>query len=176
MRKEFLSVALVATIALTAFTAANTSNWKIKEDYAIKFSGTDVEGTFESFKGTIQFDEKIPENSKFEITIETGSIATGNGMKNRHAKSDKWFDAKQFPAIKFTSKKVAKVNGQFTTEGTLAMHGVEKTVVIPFNFKDKVFRGTFSLDRLDFGIGDMEGMSKKVSNQIDLDITVPVTE
>jgi polyisoprenoid-binding protein YceI len=176
MKKIILPVALFATITLSAYTAVNTIVWKVKEGFAIKFSGTDANGAFENFKGNIQFDEKNPENSKFDIVIETASIATGNGMKNRHAKSDKWFSAKQFPTIQFVSNKVTNSNGQYIAQGILTMHGVEKLVSIPFTFSKNVFHGTFSVNRMDFGVGDMEGMSKKVSNQIDLDITVPVTE
>ena len=50
------AVMSVAIILLSAFTIYNAINWQIKDGYNIKFSGTDVEGNFETIKGDIAFD------------------------------------------------------------------------------------------------------------------------
>jgi polyisoprenoid-binding protein YceI len=97
-------------------------------------------------------------------------------MKNKHAKSDKWFDAKQFPSITFISSKFSKAATGYQVDGILELHGVKKPVSIPFTFAGNTFKGSFSVNRMDYGIGTMEGMSKKVSNEIKLDISVPVTK
>ena len=96
-------------------------------------------------------------------------------MKNKHARSDKWFDAKQFPTIQFASDNFSKTANGYAVEGTLDLHGVKKKVTIPFTFTNNTFKGSFAVNRLDYGVGTMEGMSKKVSNEIKLDISVPVT-
>ena len=49
-------------------------------------------------------------------------------------------------------------------------------VVISDTVSSNVFKGNFSVNRTDFGVGTMEGMSKKVSNEIALEISVPVTK
>ena len=46
------------------------------------------------------------------------------------------------------------------------MHGIKKQVNIPFVFLNNVFKGSFSVNRIDYGVGTLEGMSKKVSNAI----------
>ena len=56
------------------------------------------------------------------------------------------------------------------------MHGVSKEIAIPFTFLNAVFKGIFSVNRMDYKIGTMEGMSKKVSNEIKLDISIPVVK
>jgi polyisoprenoid-binding protein YceI len=56
------------------------------------------------------------------------------------------------------------------------MHGVKKQISIPFTFISNTFKGTFKVNRMDYGIGSMEGMSKKVSDDIVLEISVPVTK
>ena len=86
-----------AIIILSAFTISESVNLKIADNYSIKFSGTEVEGIFKDLKGSVQFDETNLEASKVSFAIAVNSINTGNGTKNKHAVSDKWFDAEQFP-------------------------------------------------------------------------------
>jgi polyisoprenoid-binding protein YceI len=176
MKKISFAVLVGATILLTAFTAVKSIDWKITDGYSIKFKGTDAEGIFKTFSGDISFDQNDLSNSKFSVAIDVSSINTGNGMKNKHAKSDEWFDAAKYPTITFSSSKISKSKEAYLVEGTLEIHGVKKQVKIPFTFVSNTFKGNFSINRMDFGVGTMQGMSKKVSNQITLEIAVPVTK
>ena len=175
--KKFSFAGLIGlSVLLSAFTSLNAITWKIADGYAIKFAGNDAEGVFSKMTGDISFDEANVEAAKMSVSIDVTSINTGNGMKNGHAKSSKWFDAKKFPAIKFTSSKFSKSAEGYTVTGQLELHGITKEVAIPFTFANNTFKGKFQVNRMDYGVGNMEGMSKKVSNEIKLDITVPVTK
>jgi polyisoprenoid-binding protein YceI len=176
MRRITTTILLLTTVVLSAFTTFQSMDWQIADGYAIKFKGTEAEGIFNEVKGAISFDENNLSSAKMDISIGVASINTGNGMKNKHAKSDKWFDAEQYPVIAFHSSKITKVGTAYKVEGMLEMHGVKKQIEIPFTFGANVFSGKFSLNRLDYGVGTMEGMSEKVSNSIELEITVPVTK
>lgn len=172
---KFLLV-LSAFIVLSAFTFNSSVNWKISDTYSIKFSGTDAEGIFKDLTGNVQFDKANPENSSFLFNVAVNSINTGKGMKNKHAVSDKWFDAEKYPNITFKSNSVSKQGDAFIVTGIMNIHGVSKEMTIPFSFNDNSFSSQFSVNRMDFGVGTMEGMSKKVSNEIKLDVTIPVTK
>lgn len=175
--KQFSFAVLVgASLLLSAFTTIKSVDWKISDDYSIKFKGKDAEGIFKRMTGDISFDENDLNNSKFSTSVDVSSINTGNGMKNKHAKSDKWFDAEKYPSINFISSKFSKSTNGYQVEGTIEMHGIKKQIIIPFTFSSNVFKGNFSVNRMDFGVGTMEGMSKKVSNEIVLEISVPVTK
>ena len=163
-------------IVLSAFTINQAINWKIKEGYVVAFSGTKVEGNFEKISGNISFDENNLSTSKFDFSIEVESIATGNWLKNRHAKGDDWFDAEKYPNITFVSSKFSKTTNGYLVNGILTMHGVSKEIAIPFTFSNSIFKGNFSVNRMDYKIGTMEGMSKKVSNEIKLVISIPVSK
>lgn len=176
MKKLSLAVLVAATLVFSAFTTLQSIDWNISNDYKINFKGTDAEGIFKTFKGDISFNENDLASSKFSVNVDVNSINTGNGMKNKHAKSDKWFDAKKYPSITFNSSKFSKSTNGYLVEGTLEMHGVKKEIKIPFTFINNTFKGNFSVNRMDYGVGTMEGMSKKVSNEINIDITVPVTK
>lgn len=169
-------VLIVAFVTLSAFTINSVINWQIKEGYSIKFSGTSIEGEFEKINGEISFDADHLTDSKMTINVEVKSIATGNWLKTRHAKNDEWFDADRYPQISFVSSNFTKSSTGYIVEGTLTMHGVKKQISIPFTFSNNIFKGVFSVNRIDYGIGTLEGMSKKVSNAIKLEFSVPVVK
>lgn len=161
-------------VSLTAFALSSATNWNIANGYSIKFSGNDVSGEFEKILGTINFDEKNLASSKFSVNVDVKSIATGNWLMNKHAKGDKWFDADKYPTINFTSSKISKTATGFLVTGNLTMHGITKQIEIPFSFTNNTFKGSFSVNRIDYSVGNLEGMSRKVANKMDLDISIPV--
>jgi polyisoprenoid-binding protein YceI len=174
MKKNLYPVAAIIILLASAFTFVQSQDWKIADNYSVKFDGGDPSGEFSGLKGTIKFDEKDLAGSKFDVSIDVASINTGNGMKNTHAKSEKWFDAAKYPLIKFTSTSIAKTAAGFEAKGKLDMHGVQKDIVLPFTFTGNVFSGNIEVNRMDYNINTAEpnhGAAKfKVS------IVVPVTK
>ena len=163
-------------ILLSSFMIQQSITWGISEGYSIKFSGTDAEGIFKTISGDIQFDEQNLVSSKCMLKIDVNSINTGNGTKNKHAKSDKWFDADTYPTIEFSSNSFAKTEKGYSVTGKMKIHGVEKELTIPFTFSENVFKSKFSVNRLDYNVGTMNGLMKKVSNEIKLEISIPVSK
>jgi len=170
---------VLALVLLTgsAFTFFAAQDWQIAEGYSIAFSSNDAGGIFKDFKGSILFDEANPAASKFDVTVEAASINTGNGLQNKHAKSDEWFDVAKYPQIRYVSQKIVKAGNGYQSTGDLEVHGVKKSVTIPFTFqktaKGAAFTGSFTVNRNDFKIGKPGG---DVGEQIKLDISVPVTK
>ena len=120
MKKLFYPIAGIVLIAASAFTVIKSQDWKISDNYTVKFSGGDPSGEFKGLKGVVSFDPADPTAGKFDVTVDVATINTGNGMKNTHAKSPMWFDAEKFPTIKFTSSSIGKSNnGQYEAKGTL---------------------------------------------------------
>ena len=176
MKKIIFPIAIIATLALSAFTAYDAINWKISPGYSIKFTSKNPSGIFSSFKGDIIFDESNLDASKFDVTIDAASISTGNGMKNSHAKSDKWFNVAKYPTIKFTSSKINKTTSGYEAVSILDLHGIQKQIVIPFAFANNTFTGSFEINRLDYKVGTNEGMNANASTTLKVDVSVPVTK
>jgi len=177
MNKLLYPIAAVLILAGSAFTFIAAQSWQIAEGYSIAFSSDDASGIFKGFKGNIAFDEQNPAASKFDVTIDVATINTGNGLQNKHAKSDEWFDAAKYPQMHFVSQKIAKAGNGYQVTGDLEIHGVKKAVTVPFTFKKTatggVFASTFTMNRNDFKLGKPGG---DVGEQIKLDISVPVTK
>lgn len=175
MRSSFFLLAAVAVIGLSAFTVSKSLmvEYKISDNYSIKFISKDPSGVFRGLQGKISFDENNLAASKFDVTVDVNTINTGNGIQNRHAKSDKWFDSAKYPTIRFTSSSVAKdARGNYETKGTLDMHGVQKQITIPFTFVNNTFVGSFQVNRQDFKIGDAGG----AWDVYKIELSVPVTK
>jgi polyisoprenoid-binding protein YceI len=170
------SVTLLLMAAVFAFTVVSPV-WKITDKYNISFASDEVGGIFKTFKGSIAFDEQNLATSNFDVTVDVASINTGNGLQNKHAKSDEWFDATKYPVIHFVSKKIVKAGAAYQVTGDLEIHGVKKEFNIPFTFVRKgtvaTFNGTFNVNRNDYHIGKPGG---DVADVIKVTVAVPVTK
>jgi polyisoprenoid-binding protein YceI len=176
-KRLFYPAAAMLLLAGSAFTLIATQSWQIADGYSIAFSSNDASGIFKDFKGTVLFDEQNPAASKFDVTIGTASINTGNGLQNKHAKSDEWFDVAKYPQIHYSSQKIVKAGNGYQVTGDLEMHGVKKSITIPFTFqktaKGALFAGSFTVNRNDFKVGKP---GEEVGEQIKIDLSVPVTK
>lgn len=176
MKKVVYPLLAVVLLISSAFMSVTSAiDWKIKDDYSIKFKSEDPSGTFKTFKGSIKFDETDLAGSKFDLTIDISSINTGNGMQNKKALTAEWFDATKYPTITYVSSKVEKSGSGYAITGNLKIKGVTKAYKIPFDFKKTgdsgKFTGTFNVKRSDFKIGKPGG---EVPDIMKIEFSVPV--
>jgi polyisoprenoid-binding protein YceI len=167
----------VLFLLFAAFSSL-AQQYKLADGHKISFSNPDVSGTFDELSATsIVFDETKLASAKLSFKIEVGSINTGNGLMNKHARGEEWFNADKYPYIEFTSSKIEKTNEGFKATGKLQMHGVSKEVSIPFTFAKKGNKGTFiakfSVDRSDFQIGKKNA---GVAETIKITASIPVVK
>ena len=92
---------------------------------------SNVRGRFSKFDGKLDFNDKDIRKSSVEVTIDVGSIDTGNAKRDGHLKSPDFFNAGKYPAITFKSTKVARAGeGKLKVTGDLTMHGTTRSVVL----------------------------------------------
>ena len=174
-----LTYPLLAGILLlsSAFMSITSQEWKIGSDHSIKFTSKDPTGIFSSFKGTINFDPADLSTAKFDLTIDVNSINMGNGMKNKKALTDEWFNEPKYKTITYVSSKVEKSGENYKITGNLKIKGISKQYVIPVKFTQSgtggKFTGTFNVSRKDFGVGKP---SDVVPDIMKVDFSVPVTK
>jgi len=161
----------------SAFTAITSQDWSIDKDFSIKFTSKDPSGIFESFKGTISFDEADLSTAKFDLTIDVNSINMGNNMKNKKSLTSEWFDEAKYKTIKFVSTKFEKTADGYKVTGNMKIKGITKVYTIPMKFAGSgntgKFTGTFYLNRIEFGVGEK---SDVVPDKLKIDFVVPVTK
>lgn len=177
MKKLFYPLLAGVLLMSSAYVSITSQEWKIKDDFSIKFISKDPSGIFKDFKGTINFDETDLASSKFDLSIEVASISTGNGMMNKKAQIEEWFDAAKFPQIKFVSTKIEKSGSSYSVFGNLKMKGVTKEIKIPVTYaksgETAKFSGTFNVKRSDFKIGHKGDV---VPDVMKIEFSVPVVK
>jgi polyisoprenoid-binding protein YceI len=67
---------------------------------------SNVRGQFQTFGGTIDFDETHPADTTVAVQIDVASLSTGDATRDTHLKSPDFFDAGQYPLITFDSSRV----------------------------------------------------------------------
>lgn len=165
------SFIIVLFLSLSSFG----QGWKLLETHKVAFSNKDVSGTFDEITGTIVFDSENLSTAKLNFKLKVESINTGNGLQNKHARGDEWFNAEKYPYIEFNSSKIEKSESGYKAIGKLEMHGVTKDVIIPFTFSKKGNKGTFiakfSVNRTDYNVGKK---GDDVADAIKITATLPV--
>lgn len=147
-------------ILATGLNAQTIDNAKSKVTFEIdNMKVNTVEGSFGGMKGDVNFDNQSPEKSSFNVTIDVASINTGIDKRDKHLRSDDFFDVKKYPLIRFKSDTVTTSSGgRYATRGTLTIKGVSRKIGIPFVIregKDMItFRGYININRLDYNVGE----------------------
>lgn len=177
MKKIFYPLVAGVLLMSSAYLSVTSQEWKISDNHSIKFISKDPSGIFKDFKGTIKYDEKDLAGSKFDVSIDVSSISTGNGMMNKKAQIEEWFDAEKFPQIKYVSSKIEKGENGIVVYGDLKIKGTSKPTKIKVAVKnagDKaVFSGTFNVDRIAFKVGHK---SETVPDVMKIEFEIPVSK
>lgn len=173
--KRLIYPAIIATIISgSAFTLATRSKWLIKENtYSVKFTSTKMEGAFKGLKGDILFDETNLSASKITASIESATVNTGNGMRNKHAAQG--LGAEEYPTIRFESSSISKKGNDFEATGKLTIKDVTKDIKLPFTFTKTsdggVFNGKFTVVPAEYHV-DRSGTPESLS----IELNVPVVK
>lgn len=122
-----------------------------------------VRGRFETFSGTVAYDEANPTNTIVDIAIDTNSINTREGQRDGHLRSPDFFNTELYPAITFQSTQVeqtAENKGKLI--GNLTIRDVTKEVALDVTFEGKAqspwgttsigFSATTKINRKDFNL------------------------
>lgn len=159
MRKLFFLLIALASYLIGLTQELEPTDTGSSVTFNIKNMGLTVEGSFKGLKGSIVFDPSELLLSKFDITINAGSIYTGIDLRNKHLKKEAYFDITNFSKIRFTSIKVQASTQpeKFTVVGSLTIKKVTKQIRFDFTAhrqnKGYLFKGEFSIDRRDYNVG-----------------------
>ncbi len=171
MKNIKLLLGATTILVASAFTVIESVNWKIKDDYSVKFDGGKVHGIMKGLTATISFDQASPEKSKITASIDAKTINTGNGMMNKHAEESEALDTGKYPVITFVSTAIAKKGDAYEATGNLTLKGVTKEVKFPFTFSKDVFNGKFTIAPKEFNI-----TRGGTPESLDIELNIPVTK
>ena len=170
MKKILIS--LVLSLTLLTVNAANYEVDSSHTNVIFKINHLGIADTYGAFMETTgNFNL---EDNKFEFTIKVDKINTFNEKRDQHLKSPDFFNAKQFPVIKFKGSKVKALGGdRYEVTGNLLLHGVKKKLTVevvktgegkdPWGGYRQGLHANFTIKRSDFGMKYMlEGIGDEV--------------
>ena len=168
MRKYFLLIILFFGAGY-AFAQTKLTVTKSTITFQVKNLGVNTSGSFSGLKSDIRFDPTHLENSFIEASVDANTINTDNDSRDEHLRSEDFFDAVKYPKITIKSVSFKRRNGNNYT-GTFNLTIKDKTnkVELPFTYIETgnaaIFKGSFKIQRSDYGIGSrLSVMSNDVS-------------
>jgi cytochrome b561/polyisoprenoid-binding protein YceI len=129
--------------------------------FATAWSGTPISGRFDKWRADIVFSPDALDRSKVTVTIDLGSVKTGDAQRDATLPSDDWFGVAAHPQAVFTATKFEKTGpDRYVAHGTLQLKGVSKPQDLAFKLTitgdQAAATGTASLDRTAFAVGQGE--------------------
>jgi len=156
MKTSFIIAAL-----LGALSVASHAQTVVKAGSEIGFTsrqmGVPVDGRFTQWDATVSFDPKAPAAGRVSFSIATGSASFGATETETEVRKSAWFDVTRFPQARFESSAIRPVGpGRFEVAGKLEIKGRMRDIVVPVTLAGNVASGSFTIQRLAFGIGSGE--------------------
>ena len=124
---------------------------------------TNVAGKFDKFDGSVESNGEDFSNAKINFIAEVASVNTGQPQRDGHLQSPDFFDAAQFPQLKFTSTGFEKASDdKYVLTGDLTIRDVTKSVKLdvefsgvakdPYNNTKAGFSITGKINRTNWGL------------------------
>ncbi len=168
MRVSCGRAAVLAGAFLIQPLAAGAETLKIDPDHSsvtfrVRHLFTKVQGRFQKFEGSVEFDEKTPAASKVSATIQAASVDTNVEARDKDLRSKRFFDVERYPTLTFASTGLTDLaSNRGKVRGTLTMHGVSKDVILDTEYLGKgkdpwgntrySFHAETKINRKDFGM------------------------
>lgn len=143
--------ALLGLAALLAAGAAGADTYRLEPIhcqvlfFADHLGFSRQMGRFTGVSGSFRFDPDNPASASVEAEIDVGSLWLGDEAWQRKVLSDDFFDARQWPAMRYISRRVEPLDdGRLRVDGALTLRGVTRPVTLDVRV-NRVGRNSFTL-------------------------------
>lgn len=187
MIHRFSALALIMIIAVSLGIAAPASamevgNYKIDPVHSSVIFGiphlgiTYVYGRFNTVSGTLT----LGDANAIQMTVDAASVDTNNEKRDKHLRSEDFFNVEAHPEITFQSNSFTHQKGDtYTVSGNLTLHGVTQPVTVearhigsgedPWGGYRTGFQTTFQIQRSEFG---MDQLMNSVGDEVELTVAI----
>lgn len=181
----------MTTATQTERKATGAGTWTIDgthsaAEFAVKhMMVSTVKGRFKNLTGTLHIDGANPAASRIEAAIDVASVDTGAEQRDEHLRSDDFFNAAQYPEIKFRSTGISGKGDDWKMEGELTIRDVTRPVALDVEFEGRGpdayggeragFTATTKINRKDFGVnwnGLIEAGGVVVSDTVKITLNI----
>jgi polyisoprenoid-binding protein YceI len=173
----------------------DAGKWTVDKSHSnVKFTIThlvvsEVEGSFKMFEGSMENAKGDLSDAKINFTVDVNSIDTDNEKRDGHLKSDDFFSAEKFPAMKFSSTSMKSVgDNKYKLAGNLTIRDVTKPVEFDVTYGGSVtamgttklgFKAKTTINRFDYNLKwdkATESGGLVVSKEVDILVNVELNK
>jgi polyisoprenoid-binding protein YceI len=142
--------------------------WTLDKGHSnVKFTVThmvvsEVDGSFKNFDGSIESAKPDFSDAVVNFTVDVSSVDTDNENRDKHLRSDDFFNAEQFPQMKFQSTSFKSVGGnKYQLAGNLTIRDITKPVSFDVTYGGSIntqrgakvgFKATTTINRFDYNL------------------------
>jgi polyisoprenoid-binding protein YceI len=153
-----------STSAAPALTTWNIDPAHSNVEFAVRhLMITTVKGRFTDVRGTVSTTDSDPARGDIDVTIGTVSIDTREAQRDTHLRSADFFDVDKFPEIRFRSRRIEPVSGDwYKVVGDLTIRDVTREVTLdtvaeghgkdPWGGERAGYSATTKINRSAFGL------------------------
>ena len=183
MKKLLLasSFLIAAAVMVSSFTGKQPQNpaieinspnfatkWTLDKGHSnVKFTVThmvvsEVDGAFKNFDGTIESTKPDFSDGVVNFTVDVASVDTDNENRDKHLKSDDFFNAEKFPQMKFQSTSFKSLGGnKYQLNGNLTIRDITKPVTFDVTYGGSIntqrgakigFKANTTINRFDYNL------------------------
>ena len=159
---------MVIGMMIIGKTQAQTK-WNLDNSHTnVKFTVThmvisEVDGAFKTFTGSMIASKPDFSDAQIDFSVDIASVNTDNEQRDKHLKSDDFFNAEKFPKMTFKSISMKKLSGnKYELVGDLTIRDVTKKVKFavtyggtakdPWGNTKAGFKATSTINRLEYGL------------------------
>ena len=144
-------------------------------EFSFTQAGAVNRGHFARFPVSFDFDPEQPATGHLEVTVELGSLDTGDQERDDTLKGSDLFAVKQYPQAHYSATQFTKTAAGFEAHGKLTLRNVSRDLTVPFSFRTATeqgarvayMNGKLSLRRLDYGVGQGDWQATdQVGNEV----------
>jgi polyisoprenoid-binding protein YceI len=162
MVNSVAGVALAAPVKYTLDAPSSLLRFSFEQ------AGANNNGRFTKYTADVTFGADDLATSKIDVTIDVGSLDTGDKERDDTLKTPDLFDVAKFPKARFVSSKITLAGAsRYEAAGKLTLRNVTKDIKLPLTFQTKVEKGKtigfmtgrYTIKRLEYGVGQGEWKS-----------------
>lgn len=172
-----LSLALAISVSCVSQTWSPDFNHSKIGFTVTHLAISDVSGHFGKYTLIVNSLKPDFSDAVFDLSIETNSIDTRVAGRDKHLRSEDFFDVEKYPAMTFKSNSITNIGeNKYELGGDLTMLGITKPVTMILKFRGTTVKGgktvaglqvTGTIKRSDFNLGKSFA-SKVISNEVDI--------
>lgn len=152
---------MVCVLVALAATAANIDAAKSQISATFRQMNVPVEGRFNTFSGSIDFNPQKPSSGRARIDVDTASFDVGAEEYNDELHKKEWFDTATYAKASFVSSSVvAAGKDRYEAKGKFTLKGKTEEIKVSFSLRREagifIYEGELPISRKAYSIGSAD--------------------